>query len=74
VKTFVEFNESDEKLLNKIFSKLPKDSKEKKGNTKYIYATGDLATALGVKDYDKVELSSVTTSQAEKLAKMFKVT
>lgn len=74
MKSFTEFTtESANSLLKKVLAKIPKDSKKKKDGGVCIYATGNLAVALGVKDYEDVKVSDITDDQLNKLAKLFKV-
>jgi hypothetical protein len=54
--------------IKKIFAKLPKGSKNSKKGT--IFATGNLAVALGVNDYDTVDIKTISTIQIEQLTNL----
>ncbi|URC15168.1 hypothetical protein GD1_44 [Paraglaciecola Antarctic GD virus 1] len=60
-------------LLKKVLAKMPKDAKKKTADGVSIFATGNLAVALGVEDYESVKTSDLTHVQLDKLAKLFKV-
>jgi hypothetical protein len=58
--------------IKKIFAKLPKGSKNSKNGT--IFATGNLAVALGVNDYDTVDIKTISAVQIQKLSNLLGVT
>jgi hypothetical protein len=55
------------KLIKTIISKIPKCAK----NKNVIFATGNLAVAMGVSDYENVKIESLSDLQIFNLATLF---